>query len=74
MGELENVLNLRGDFDEFLRENDFHNARICIDAMGEKGEEMEALKMFQEYNRKLTGGSYEDGLVSDRAALAEELV
>lgn len=65
-------MNLRADFDQFLSENDFDNARECINAMGEKGEEMEALKMHQEYNRKLTGGWSEDGDVSEALLRAND--
>jgi hypothetical protein len=49
--ELNYLEDVRADFDEFLRENDWKNARICINDMGDRGEELEALKMHQEYNR-----------------------
>lgn len=51
MRDIEQAFNLRADFDQFLCERDEENARACIDAMGEKGEELEALKMHQEFNR-----------------------
>jgi len=51
MRDIEQAFNLRADFDEFLAAGDEENARACIDAMGEKGEELEALKMHQEFNR-----------------------
>lgn len=51
MRDIEQAMNVRADFDQFLLEKDEENARACIDAMGEKGEELEALKMHQEFNR-----------------------
>ena len=51
MKDIEQAMNLRADFDEFLAAGDEENARAAVDAMGEKGEELEALKMHQECNR-----------------------
>ena len=48
--EIDYLLDLRADFDQFLLEKDEVNARLCIEEMGERGEELEALKMHQEFN------------------------
>lgn len=51
MREIEDMTNLRADFDDFLRAGDEENASACIDSMGESYSELEALKMHQEFNR-----------------------
>lgn len=63
---------VRADFDQFLSENDFDNARKAIDVMGESYSELEALKMHQEYNRKITGCWREDGDVSEAILRAND--
>jgi hypothetical protein len=49
--ELNYLEDIRADFDGFLAEKDWEQARICINDMGDRGAELEALKMHQELNR-----------------------
>lgn len=49
--ELEDMMNIRADFDEYLSLKKFRSARMMIEQMGESYSEFEALKMHQEYNR-----------------------
>lgn len=48
--EIEDLFAVRADFDSFISAGDEVNARICVETMGEAGEELEALKMHQEFN------------------------
>lgn len=49
--EIEDLFAVRADFNQFLSEYDEENARLCIETMGDAGEELEAIKMHQEFNR-----------------------
>lgn len=73
MREIEDMTNVRADFDSFLSVGDFDNARHAIDIMGESYSELEALKMHQEYNRKLTGDWQDDGNVSETMLRANDI-
>ena len=48
--ELEDMTNVRADFDSFISQGNEEQARACIDIMGESYSELEALKMHKEAN------------------------
>lgn len=49
--ELNYLIDIRADFDTFLSQRNWEQAAICINDMGDRGAELEALKMHQELNR-----------------------
>lgn len=71
--QLSDIEAAGADFEEFLSSGDFHNAAVVVENLRDRGYETEAMFLHRKYLRALTGGSYEDGLVSDRTALAEEV-
>lgn len=72
--ELNYLEDIRADFDTFLSEENWDAARACINEMGDRGQEMEALKMHQEYNKKLLGENdwKVDAEVDERRLRADE--
>lgn len=49
--EVEDMSNVRADFDSFISVGDELNARAAIDIMGESYSELEAMRMHREANR-----------------------
>lgn len=49
--QLETIENLHADFDEFLSQRKFTDARAVIDNLGDMGFEHEAFLLHQAYNR-----------------------